>query len=114
MAEGNEGKKPKRWLTITIVVLAILLILAVAAVIALAVAFGLSESDDDSQGGSTGSIAGEETEGDVCQTRDCIEVTNLVLTGLDPTVDPCEDFYNFTCGAWVDNTVIPASKGMHI
>ena len=42
-----------------------------------------------------------------CRTESCIALSNLILTGLDTSVDPCEDFYNFTCGSWVENTVIP-------
>lgn len=33
-----------------------------------------------------------------------------VVARMDKRVDPCEDFYTFSCGSWVRNTEIPADK----
>lgn len=34
----------------------------------------------------------------------------LDLTSLDRTVDPCNDFYKFSCGGWQKNNPIPADQ----
>ena len=107
--EPKQGKK--NWLVIAAV--AIVLIVAISAVIALAVALAVvvEEDDDSSSGGDTGTGTGGEEEDGVRRTGDGVELTNLVLIGLDPSVDPCEDFNNFTSGAWMEleNTGIPES-----
>jgi endothelin-converting enzyme/putative endopeptidase len=35
---------------------------------------------------------------------------SLDLTSLDKTVDPCVDFYKFSCGGWQKNNPIPADQ----
>jgi len=35
---------------------------------------------------------------------------SLDVTSLDRTVDPCVDFYKFTCGGWQKNNPIPADQ----
>jgi len=35
---------------------------------------------------------------------------SLDLTSLDRSVDPCTDFYRFTCGGWMKNNPIPADQ----
>ena len=38
------------------------------------------------------------------------EIPSLDLTGIDKTVDPCVDFYQYSCGNWMKNNPIPADK----
>ena len=40
-------------------------------------------------------------------------VAGMVLEALDQSVDPCEDFYKFSCGKWEQKTVIPESKSSY-
>ncbi|XP_035243838.1 endothelin-converting enzyme 1 isoform X1 [Anguilla rostrata] len=46
----------------------------------------------------------------LCLSESCVKVASTVLGALDPSVDPCHDFYNFACGGWVKNNPLPEGK----
>ncbi|KAJ8360466.1 hypothetical protein SKAU_G00169910 [Synaphobranchus kaupii] len=46
----------------------------------------------------------------LCLSESCVKVASAVLGALDPSVDPCHDFYNFACGGWVKNNPLPEGK----
>jgi len=38
-----------------------------------------------------------------CLTPDCILTTSVVLRRMDFTVDPCDDFWRYSCGGWLQD-----------
>ncbi|XP_041130174.1 endothelin-converting enzyme 1-like isoform X1 [Polyodon spathula] len=43
----------------------------------------------------------------LCLSESCIKVASSILGSLDRTVDPCQDFYSFACGGWVQANPLP-------
>ena len=43
----------------------------------------------------------------VCTTESCIQLAALILSNLNQSVHPCDDFYNFSCGGWEATHSIP-------
>ena len=51
-----------------------------------------------------------ETNGiNVCQTRECNAVAKYIKRSIDATVNPCDDFFTFSCGGWIKRNPIPKS-----
>ncbi|KAG0275862.1 hypothetical protein BGZ95_008311, partial [Linnemannia exigua] len=46
----------------------------------------------------------------ICTSRECTIVAADILRDLKPEVDPCTDFFTFTCGGFVDRETIPDDK----
>ncbi|XP_040079228.1 neprilysin-2-like [Ixodes scapularis] len=43
----------------------------------------------------------------VCNTDVCQHEADLILSAINNTVDPCQDFYGFVCGKWLLSNPIP-------
>ena len=37
---------------------------------------------------------------ELCLSESCVMAAGTILSSLDKSVDPCEDFYQFSCGGW--------------
>ncbi|XP_034943081.1 neprilysin-like [Chelonus insularis] len=43
----------------------------------------------------------------VCTTPECQKIAQEFLHSMNKSVDPCDDFYDFTCGNWNQSSKIP-------
>ena len=69
---------------------------AVIAVIGLAVGLGVERSK----------AAGPP----LCTTRACVDLSSQILSAMDQSVDPCDDFYAFACSRFVEEAISPFGK----
>jgi len=45
-----------------------------------------------------------------CLTPICHETSKRILSMMDTTVDPCEDFYKYSCGGWLSENELPKNE----
>ena len=46
----------------------------------------------------------------LCSTPICKQSAKYIVDGLNASVDPCDDFYEYACGGWRSKHTIPDSK----
>ena len=48
----------------------------------------------------------------VCTSAACVSLSSEMLSALDETQSPCDDFYQFSCGGWDRVNTIPEGTYM--
>lgn len=46
----------------------------------------------------------------MCLTKECVTASYRVNQYYDDKIDPCDDFYQFSCGKWLENIQIPSGN----
>ncbi|CAO3647929.1 unnamed protein product [Cunninghamella blakesleeana] len=40
----------------------------------------------------------------LCQTKQCLKISEDILNKIDFNINPCDDFYQYSCGSWLEKT----------
>ena len=100
--DSYRGRQRKGKQNLLILVLIVFVLFFVATTITLAAILGYRENDRNSESSS----------GNTCTSPTCIDAASFLRKAMDTSVNPCEDFYKYSCGNWEETNVIPEGFGV--
>lgn len=74
-------------------------LLVAALAVVLSISIGNSVSQLNSQSVSSQS--------EICNSAGCISAAHSMIQNMDITADPCDDFYQYACGGFIERVRIP-------
>ncbi|XP_066493606.1 membrane metallo-endopeptidase-like 1 isoform X1 [Tiliqua scincoides] len=93
------GQKSCSFVTIS---LSVVLVLMTCAVVALVILYC------SGRGGQYGP-----NPGNMCSTPGCVTAAARIIQNMDPTAEPCQNFYQYACGGWLSRHVIPETSSRY-
>ncbi|CAL1546867.1 unnamed protein product, partial [Lymnaea stagnalis] len=88
----------------------VLLLAVFAALVAVVVVLIVEKTNDDKPVTSQDTVIKKQDATDVCLRKDCVVAAARIEQGLDYSVKPCDNLYQFACGRWMKENVIPEDK----
>ena len=55
----------------------------------------------------------QQSQENLCLTPNCVKSAASILESIDQNVNPCDDFYSYVCGSWIDKAIIPQGHEGH-
>ncbi|XP_061073126.1 neprilysin-like isoform X2 [Conger conger] len=49
----------------------------------------------------------------VCTSADCTQSASRIIANMDPSVNPCDNFYQYACGGWLKKNIIPETSSRY-
>lgn len=89
------------------VIFAIAVFFLLSVTIGLIVVLGTTKKFDKGQSVSDN---GQPAANKMCVTKECLYAAAYMLDNMNLSVDPCEDFWSYSCGGWLHRHTIPSSR----
>uniref|UniRef100_A0A663DZY9 Membrane metalloendopeptidase like 1 n=1 Tax=Aquila chrysaetos chrysaetos TaxID=223781 RepID=A0A663DZY9_AQUCH len=114
IVEKSTKSGKKSWSFVAIG-LAVLLLLMTCAVVALVILYASSRGKEPVNNSPLPSANNIQvfSFSNICTTPGCVTAAARIIQNMDPTADPCKDFYQYACGGWLNRHVIPETSSRY-
>ncbi|XP_063063489.1 phosphate-regulating neutral endopeptidase PHEX [Engraulis encrasicolus] len=58
-------------------------------------------------------VVSQKSKEEFCLTPQCIEAAGSVLSKMDQSASPCDDFFQYACGGWIKDNPIPEDSSSY-
>ncbi|KAJ8668517.1 hypothetical protein QAD02_010180 [Eretmocerus hayati] len=103
----RRSKKKSRTSVFNRIVIIVLCLALLLINLFIGINFWTCKQIDKNTDGHYGAGIGGMDESIICYKPECIKTASRILSNIDFSIDPCDNFYKFVCNGFLNNTVIP-------